>query len=122
MPAIARATIDTAGTNTNKGVILQGSSTVFLDGKPVARKGDPIAPYGSHSQSKISEGSSDIFVDGIPVARIGDKTDVKDSIITASTDSFADGGATQVAFKNGSTSSVGFLNNQGQPVTFGIGT
>ncbi|MCA6952339.1 type VI secretion system PAAR protein [Pectobacterium polaris] len=47
-----------------------GSSTVKIDGLPVARLGDPLAPHG-HDRS-ISSGSSSVLVDGKPVARTGD--------------------------------------------------
>ncbi|AFI91655.1 type VI secretion system PAAR protein [Pectobacterium parmentieri] len=47
-----------------------GSSTVKVDGLPLARQGDPLAPHG-HSRSIIG-GSSSVFVDGKPVARTGD--------------------------------------------------
>ncbi|AOR64223.1 type VI secretion system PAAR protein [Pectobacterium wasabiae] len=47
-----------------------GSSTVKVDGLPLARQGDPLAPHG-HSRNIIG-GSSSVFVDGKPVARTGD--------------------------------------------------
>ncbi|MDE8741122.1 type VI secretion system PAAR protein [Pectobacterium polaris] len=50
--------------------ISAGSSTVKIDGLPVARLGDPLAPHG-HDRS-ISSGSSSVLVDGKPVARTGD--------------------------------------------------
>ncbi|KHN52377.1 type VI secretion system PAAR protein [Pectobacterium fontis] len=47
-----------------------GSSTVKVDGLPLARQGDPLIPHG-HDRS-ISGGSSTVFVDGKPAARSGD--------------------------------------------------
>lgn len=55
--------------------VTAGSPTVLMDGKPVARQGDPLA---SHSKPKspphsraIAEGSGTILVDGKPVALTG---------------------------------------------------
>ncbi|PWC09492.1 type VI secretion system PAAR protein [Brenneria roseae subsp. americana] len=50
--------------------VTAGSSTVKVDGLPLARQGDPLAPHG-HSRNIIS-GSSSVFVDGKPAARTGD--------------------------------------------------
>ncbi|KFX03033.1 PAAR repeat-containing protein [Pectobacterium betavasculorum] len=50
--------------------VVAGSSTVKVDGQPLARQGDPLAPHG-HDRS-ISSGSSSVLVDGKPAARSGD--------------------------------------------------
>ncbi|AIU89458.1 type VI secretion system PAAR protein [Pectobacterium odoriferum] len=50
--------------------VVAGSSTVKVDGLPLARQGDPLAPHG-HSRI-ISGGSSSVFIDGKPAARTGD--------------------------------------------------
>ncbi|MBN3235855.1 type VI secretion system PAAR protein [Pectobacterium versatile] len=50
--------------------VAAGSSTVKVDGMPLARQGDPLAPHG-HDRS-ISSGSSSVLVDGKPAARTGD--------------------------------------------------
>ncbi|MBN3063802.1 type VI secretion system PAAR protein [Pectobacterium aquaticum] len=50
--------------------VAAGSSTVKVDGLPLARLGDPLAPH-DHSRS-ISSGSSSVFVEGKPAARTGD--------------------------------------------------
>ncbi|MEQ9885817.1 type VI secretion system PAAR protein [Pectobacterium zantedeschiae] len=47
-----------------------GSSTVTVDGMPLARQGDPLVPHG-HDRS-ISGGSSSVLIDGKPAARTGD--------------------------------------------------
>jgi uncharacterized Zn-binding protein involved in type VI secretion len=47
-------------------MIVEGDSTVLLDGKPIARLGDSTAHGG-----EIVEGSDRIFVNGQPVAFIG---------------------------------------------------
>lgn len=56
--------------------IIAGSPTVKIDGKPVARKGDPLAPHDKpknpmHPRA-IKEGSSSVNIDGLPAARVGD--------------------------------------------------
>ncbi|GKV83352.1 type VI secretion system PAAR protein [Pectobacterium versatile] len=50
--------------------VAAGSSTVKVDGLPLARQGDPLVPHG-HDRS-ISSGSSSVLVDGKPAARSGD--------------------------------------------------
>ena len=57
-------------------------STVFANGIPVARRGDPARPHKikkglfcvGHS-AKVNAGSRTVFVRGIGVARIGDSYD-----------------------------------------------
>ncbi|RJG37160.1 type VI secretion system PAAR protein [Motilimonas pumila] len=56
--------------------ITAGSGTVKVDGIPLARKGDPLAPHSKpkhppHGRS-ISGGSGTVFADGKPVAKTGD--------------------------------------------------
>ncbi|MAO12632.1 type VI secretion system PAAR protein [Marinobacter sp.] len=55
--------------------VIAGSSDVLIDGKPVARVGDPLAP---HSKPKhpphpraIASGSSTVLINGIPAAVTG---------------------------------------------------
>jgi uncharacterized Zn-binding protein involved in type VI secretion len=55
--------------------VIAGSPTVLVDGKPVARVGDPLAP---HSKPKhpphpraIAAGSSTVMIDGMPAAVTG---------------------------------------------------
>ncbi|MBA5205993.1 MULTISPECIES: type VI secretion system PAAR protein [Pectobacterium] len=50
--------------------VASGSSTVKVDGLPLARQGDPLAPHG-HDR-RISSGSSSVLVEGKPAARTGD--------------------------------------------------
>lgn len=50
--------------------VTAGSSTVKVDGVPLARQGDPLASHG-HNRN-ISGGSSSVFIDGKPAARTGD--------------------------------------------------
>lgn len=55
--------------------VTAGSPTVTIDGKPVARLGDPLAPHdkpnhGPHPRT-IAEGSGSILIDGKPAALTG---------------------------------------------------
>lgn len=55
--------------------VTAGSPTVIIDGKPVARLGDPLAPHDkpnhpSHPRT-IAEGSGSILIDGKPAALTG---------------------------------------------------
>jgi len=59
--------------------IASGSATVFIDGRPAARKGDPVsmhlkpgAPLCNPHAPAIAGGSRSVFVDGRPLARVGD--------------------------------------------------
>ncbi|SDF70682.1 PAAR motif-containing protein [Onishia taeanensis] len=59
--------------------VTAGSPTVTMDGKPVARQGDPLAPHdkpnhGPHPRA-IAGGSGSILVDGKPVALTGHAVD-----------------------------------------------
>ena len=59
--------------------IASGSATVFIDGRPAARKGDPVSshlvpgsPLCKPHAPAIAGGSRSVFVDGRPLARVGD--------------------------------------------------
>lgn len=69
------------------GEITTGSDTVYVDGIPVARIGDSIAPHGDgeHASAEVATGSSSVYVNGIPVARTGDAGTCGDIISTGST-------------------------------------
>ena len=60
-------------------VITAGSSTVFIDGLPAARMGDPLTPHSKPKHPphprKIASGSSTVFIYGLPAARTGDAVD-----------------------------------------------
>ncbi|WP_434525141.1 type VI secretion system PAAR protein [Photorhabdus asymbiotica] len=51
--------------------VISGSPSVKVDGIPLARQGDILAPHSSHSRV-IAGGSSTVFVNGKPAARTGD--------------------------------------------------
>jgi uncharacterized Zn-binding protein involved in type VI secretion len=66
---ILRKNIDYAG-----GLIIGGSTNVFVNGVGVVRIGDQVSPHGRdiHSSSVMAQGSSSVFVNGISVCRVGD--------------------------------------------------
>jgi uncharacterized Zn-binding protein involved in type VI secretion len=58
------------------GPVISGSPTVFIDGKPAARKGDPgvhVACCGPNT-FVIGAGDPEVLIDGKAAARIGDRT------------------------------------------------
>lgn len=69
MPGVTRQGSDRAG-----GTNIQGSSNVFVNGKPAVRKGDSVAGHGKppHSGPVMVGHSSTVFVNGIGVCRAGD--------------------------------------------------
>ncbi|MBA2998562.1 type VI secretion system PAAR protein [Salmonella enterica subsp. salamae serovar 3,10:b:e,n,x] len=60
-------------------VIIAASPTVFINGLPAARMGDPLTPHAKPEHPphprKIAGGSSTVFIDGLPAARTGDAVD-----------------------------------------------
>lgn len=54
------------------GPIIQGSTTVLVNGRPIARMGDQAACAGP--LDIIIQGSATVFVEGLPAARMGDRT------------------------------------------------
>jgi uncharacterized Zn-binding protein involved in type VI secretion len=69
------------------GVVISGSSTHRIDGKPIARLGDKVDcpetyPGGApHGVNAIVEGEPGVLIDGIPVALEGHKTECGCSLI-----------------------------------------
>ena len=55
--------------------VIAGSPDVLIDGKPVARLGDPLAPHSKPKHSPhprtIAGGSSTVVINGIPAAVTG---------------------------------------------------
>jgi len=70
MPGVARD----AGTDVAGGVIIQGSSNVFVEGNPIVRIGDAIAGHGRgpHAGPIMASGSENVFANNISVSRAGD--------------------------------------------------
>lgn len=69
--------------------VTAGSPTVMLDGKPVARQGDPLAPHDKpkhpmHPRA-IAEGSATILIDGKPAALTGHAVDCGGVVIGSAT-------------------------------------
>ncbi|MBV7298324.1 type VI secretion system PAAR protein [Enterovibrio paralichthyis] len=74
--AVVLGDIGTAHDGYHPSPVTSGSPNVKIDGKPVARQGDSLAPHVKpksppHGRS-ISGGSSSVFANGKPVARTGD--------------------------------------------------
>lgn len=71
---------------------ISGASTVFVNGKPVVRVGDRLAPHcnsdGCHPGS-VAKGSSTVNVEGSPCARVGDKVDCGSVLAMGSPNVFA---------------------------------
>lgn len=69
--------------------IIAGSPTVFVDGLPAARMGDPLTahckPEHPPHPRKIIGGSTTVFIDGLPAARTGDAVDCGGMIVSAGT-------------------------------------
>lgn len=59
--------------------VIEGSSTVMIDNRKVARVGDALEPHIKPNHPphprKIATGSSSVFIDGQPVAIEGGKVD-----------------------------------------------
>lgn len=93
MPAAARKG-DAGVVHCSGYVIAQGSPDVFVNGIPIARKGDtvtthllPGGPCPSHAPP-IQGCSSTVFANGICVARVGDAVASCTSIAQGSPDVF----------------------------------
>jgi len=91
MPAAARKG-DAGVVHCSGYVIAEGSPDVFVNGKPVARKGDqstshlrPGSPCPSHV-APIEGSSSTVFVNGRGLARVGDGLTACTSIAQGSPD------------------------------------
>ena len=69
--------------------IIAGSSTVFIDGLPAARQGDPLTPHAKPEHPphprKIAGGSATVIIDSKPADRTGDAIDCGDVVIGGGT-------------------------------------
>jgi uncharacterized Zn-binding protein involved in type VI secretion len=81
--------------NSAGGELMTGSSTVMLDGKPVALHPSivsPHSPYGRahppHHSSVTTSGSQNVFVDGKPVVIQGSSTSCGHPIVGSSEGTF----------------------------------
>ncbi|MBR1658162.1 MAG: PAAR domain-containing protein [Synergistaceae bacterium] len=77
----------------------EGSSDVFINGRPAHRQGDswethccthPEVPHGCHAGS-LSSGSSTVYVNGKQLGRIGDPVSCGSTVATGSGNVFAGG-------------------------------
>lgn len=55
------------------GAVTAGSPFTDIDGKPIARQGDPVS-CPNCGPTTIAAGDPTCIIDGMPVARHGDKT------------------------------------------------
>lgn len=72
---------------------ITGSSTTFVDDKPVHRKGDKWLIHQCKDNVHdgiLSSGSNTVFVDNKPIGRIGDSISCGDKVMTGSTSVFVD--------------------------------
>ena len=90
MPAVARQG-DAGAVHCSGYTIASGSSDVFVDGRPVARNGDPSTVHQKPSGnkcvphvSKIIATSTSVFINGQPVAVVGDRMSECTQIIQGS--------------------------------------
>lgn len=70
MPGVVRD----AGQDRAGGPIIKGSPNVFVNNKPVVRKGDNVAGHGrgTHSSAVMAVGSGNVYTNNIPTCRAGD--------------------------------------------------
>lgn len=93
MPPVARANTDTVF---GGGLMILGSTNVFVNTIPAVLFGSPITPHspcGSpggeiHCSSTIIGGSTNVFVNNIPSVRLGDPSVCGDPVITGSPNVF----------------------------------
>ena len=84
MPAVCRDKhlAKTGHACTTMAPVVARPSMVFINGKLVARLGDPLKPHTIKVGRKclghganVNKGSTTVFAHGIPIARIGDSAD-----------------------------------------------
>ncbi|KKN86770.1 hypothetical protein LCGC14_0265650 [marine sediment metagenome] len=86
--------------------VIAGSGTVMMDGKPVARVGDPLEPHDKPKHPKhpraIAQGSGTILIDGKPAALTGHAVDCGGVVIGSGSGEGGDivgtGGVSAMAF------------------------
>ncbi|ELY3469268.1 PAAR/RHS domain-containing protein [Cronobacter universalis] len=69
---------------TKKGVIITGSSNVFINGKPAAIATTSTVDCSDDGSQQIAEGSSRVYINGLPAVRIGDRTTCDAKVMTGS--------------------------------------
>lgn len=68
------------------GTIIDGASTVFVNGKPVALLGSTLE--GPEGMYNITTASSSVFAEGRPRAIVGSVTSIDSQIVTGSPNVF----------------------------------
>lgn len=71
------------------GLILDGSTKVFLSGKNVAVVGSHVADHGSHTNVTMTQGSATVYVEGKKLCRKGDLASCGDTIASGSAVGFS---------------------------------
>ena len=97
MPGIARKGDEGSGHGCYPAsAITGGSPDVEIDGIPVARAGDALAPHGCKDcppkPRSIAGGSSTVFINGMPIARVGDAIEGGGTITSGSSSVSVDDG------------------------------
>ena len=84
MLGVARMNIDTVG----GGLIIEGSTNVFVNNAPIVRVGDRVAPHPGHSNVVMVGHSSTVYANDKPVCRQNDVASCL-HLATGSSDVFA---------------------------------
>ncbi|MCP1316007.1 MULTISPECIES: type VI secretion system PAAR protein [unclassified Halomonas] len=98
--------------------VTAGSATVIMDGKPMARVGDPLEPHDKPNHPKhpraIAQGSGTILIDGKPAALTGHAVDCGGVVIGSGS---GEGGSTitggHIASSALSSVAAGMVNTNG---------
>lgn len=100
MPAVTRVGDKSTGHDNCPPVEAgEGSSNVFVNGKPVVLVGDKYAPHGcekhAEHQGYLAEGSPSVFINGKPVGRVGDAISCGGTVAEGSSNVFIGNGNEQ---------------------------
>ncbi len=70
--------------------IIAGDSSVLVNGRPVARQGDPLVPHAAPKKPPhpraIAGGAGSVLIGGVPAARVGDPIDCGGTVKTGAGD------------------------------------
>ena len=83
---MARRIILVGDPTSHGGVVLTGSATASVAGKPIARLGDQVS-CPKHGVNAIVEGEASYDMNGVPVALEGHRTECGSTLIATSTSS-----------------------------------
>lgn len=80
--------------NNAGGTIMDGASSVFINGQPAGLVGSTLTPHAPfhrkshppHKSAKITSGSESVLVDGKPIAKIGSSNSCGHSMVQGSSD------------------------------------